>query len=98
MADLNSKWGIINGYSGNVKVVPKGHWSDSLGFPELNLSWTGQIELIWMTLGIVKINSCVTSKLPIIKEKLPCDNIISCRQIFTAQITNHQFFKLNQLA
>ena len=30
-----------------------------------------------MTLGIVKMNSRVTSKLPIIKKKLPCDNRIS---------------------
>ena len=28
-----------------------------------------------MTLGIVKINSCVTSKIPIFKKKLPCDNV-----------------------
>ena len=31
-----------------------------------------------MTLGILNINSCVTSKLQIIKNKLPCDNGISC--------------------
>ena len=33
------------------------------GFPTLNLSRIGLIEQIWMTLGIVKINSCVTSKM-----------------------------------
>ena len=27
--------------------------------------------------------SCVISKQPIIKKKMPCDNKISCRQIFT---------------
>ena len=53
------------------------------GFPKLNLSQIELIELIWMTLGIVKINTSVTSKLPIVKKKLPCDNRISCRQIFT---------------
>ena len=36
-----------------------------------------------MTLGIANINLCITSKLPIIKNKLPCDNGISCGQIFT---------------
>ena len=30
-----------------------------------------------MTLGIVKINSSVTSKLSIIKKKLPCDDRMS---------------------
>ena len=34
-----------------------------------------------MTLGIVNINSCVAYKLPIIKNKLPCDDGISCRVI-----------------
>ena len=35
-----------------------------------------------MTLKVVNIISYVISKLPI-KKKLPCDNKISCRQIFT---------------
>ena len=42
------------------------------GFPKLNVSQIEliePIELIWMTLGTVKINSCVTSKLSIIKKK-----------------------------
>ena len=40
--------------------------------------------LNWANLNdTMKNNSCVTSKLPIIKKKLPCDNRISCRQIFT---------------
>ena len=43
-----------------------------------------------MTLGIVNINLCVTSKLPIIKNTLPCDNGISCRHIFTVQVNKHQ--------
>ena len=34
-----------------------------------------------MILRIVNINSCVTSKLPIIKKKLLCGNRISYRQI-----------------
>ena len=38
VVDLDSKGCIINDYSGNVNVVPKGHWSDSRGFPKLNLS------------------------------------------------------------
>ena len=41
-----------------------------------------------MTLGIVNINSCMTSKLPIIKKKMPCDNGISCKQIFTLHSIN----------
>ena len=51
------------------------------GFPKLNLSWIELIQLILMTLGIVKFCLCVTSKLPIIKNNLPCDNEISCGQI-----------------
>ena len=43
-----------------------------------------------MTLGIVNINSCVTSKLPIIKNKLPCDNGISCRQFLLYIVHKHQ--------
>ena len=45
-----------------------------------------------MTLGIVNIyiNLCMTSKLPIIKNKLPCDNGISYRKIFTVLDNNHQ--------
>ena len=43
-----------------------------------------------MTLGIVNINLCVTSKLPIIKNTLPCDDGISCRHIFTVQVNKHQ--------
>ena len=43
-----------------------------------------------MTLGIVNINLCVTSKLPIINNTLPCDNGISFRHIFTVQVNKHQ--------
>ena len=53
------------------------------GFPKLNPSRIELIEQIWMTLLIVNINSTMTSKLPIIKNKLPCDYGISFRQIFT---------------
>ena len=42
-----------------------------------------------MTLGIVNINSCVTSKLLISKKKLPCDNRISCRQILLYIVNKH---------
>ena len=44
------------------------------GFPKINLSrieLIELIELIWMILGIVNINSCVTSKLPITKKGMP---------------------------
>ena len=61
------------------------------GFPNLNLS---QIELIWMTLGIVNINSCVTFKLPTIKKKLPCDNGISCRLICLQGVVSLIFYLL----
>ena len=44
-----------------------------------------------MTLEIVNINLNVTSKLPIIKNKLPCDNGTSYRQIFTVHSNKHQF-------
>ena len=47
-----------------------------------------------MTLGKVNINLCVTSKLPIIKSKLPFNHAISCRQYFTVQcnlFTMHSF-------
>ena len=53
------------------------------GFPKLNLNWIELIELIWITLAIVNINSCVTSKIPIIKKKLPFGNKINCKHIFT---------------
>ena len=36
-----------------------------------------------MTLEIVNINSCVTTKLPIIKNILACDMGFSCRNLFT---------------
>ena len=47
------------------------------GFPKLNLIQIKLIELIWMMLATVNINSCMTSKLPIKnkKNKLPCDNL-----------------------
>ena len=52
-----------------------------------------------MTLGLVKMNSCMTSKLPIVKKKLPCDNRIRCRQFFSVHskylcnlITIYSFF------
>ena len=46
------------------------------GFPKLDLRHITLIELIWMTLGMVNINLniCMTYKLPIIRNKLPCDN------------------------
>ena len=40
------------------------YYTNIRGFPKLNLSGIELIELIWMTLGIVNIISCVTSKLP----------------------------------
>ena len=57
---------------------------DTRGVPKVNLSQIELTELIelFITLGIVKINSCIMSKLPIIQKKFPCDNRISCRQIF----------------
>ena len=47
-----------------------------------------------MTLGIVNIISCMTSKLPILKKNLLYDNRITCRQICTInikQISMHLF-------
>ena len=43
-----------------------------------------------MTLGIVKISSYVTSKLPIINKNLLCDNTIICRQILLYLVNKHQ--------
>ena len=60
------------------------------GFPKLNLSRIELIELIWMILGILNINSCVTSKLPIINKILPCDNRISCRYILLYIVNKQQ--------
>ena len=45
-----------------------------------------------MTLGIVNNSAnsaCMTSKLPIIKNELPCDNVISCREIVTKIVNRH---------
>ena len=70
-------------YSSKSDARGKGLLTRNRGFPKLNLSQIELIELIWMTLGVVKLNSGVTSKLPIIKEKLPCDNGISYKHIFT---------------
>ena len=53
------------------------------GFLKLYLCQIGLIEPICVTLGIGNINLCTTSKLPIIKIKFPCDNGISCREMFT---------------
>ena len=43
-----------------------------------------------MTLGIVNINSCVTSKLPIFNKILSCHNRISCRYILLYIVNKHQ--------
>ena len=59
-------------------------------FPILNLGQIKLIELIWMTLEIVNINLCMTAKLPIIKNTLPCDNRVSCRQILLYIVNKHK--------
>ena len=43
-----------------------------------------------MTLGIVNIGSCVTSKNPIIKKNMPCDNTMSCRAFLLYIVNKHQ--------
>ena len=43
-----------------------------------------------MTLGIININSCLTSKLLIIEEKLFCVNGISCRQFLLYILNTYQ--------
>ena len=45
-----------------------------------------------MILGIVKMNSCVTSKLPIINKKLPCDNRISFTKNLQYIVNKHQCY------
>ena len=47
-----------------------------------------------MILGIVNINSCVTFKFPTIKNKLPCDNGISCRLICLQGVVSLIFYLL----
>ena len=47
-----------------------------------------------MTLGIVIIKLCMTSKLPIIKNKLICDKRISCRQILLTYNNNTMYSKI----
>ena len=60
------------------------------GFPKLNLSRIELIEPIWMALGLININSCVTSKLPIIKNYLPYNNGISCRNFLMYIVNKYQ--------
>ena len=50
-----------------------------------------------MKLKIVNINSCVTSKLPIIKKKLLYDNRISCRQFLTVHKRQCNLFTICSL-
>ena len=53
------------------------------GFPQLNQNQIELIELDCMILGIENIKLCMTSKLPIIKNKLPYTNGINCKEMFT---------------
>ena len=43
-----------------------------------------------MTLGTVNISLCVTSKLPVIENRLPFYNGISCRHILLYIVNKHQ--------